>query len=291
MPKISVIIPVYNVEEYLPRCLESVCNQTLPDIEIICINDASPDNSLEILKTYANRDARIKIIDFKENQGVSIARNTAINQAQGEYIGFVDPDDWVDLDFYENLYNKALKNKADIVKADIKEICMNNTIKKDIFNINQKLQDSKWHFFTFFWDAIYRKNLILENRISFDPKLTNGEDGVFLTETLSKAQKIYHIDNTYYNVFKRENSASSDDNFAKKAQSLSNSYTKIIEIVNTEKLDFKSDSGYNALCFYYFDNCIKNIFRTFDIQIRSLVIDTLFLLYQLCQNKEGGVFG
>ena len=102
MPKISVIVPVYKVEKFLPKCLESLINQTLKDIEIICINDGSPDNSLKILEEYAKKDSRIKIINQK-NAGPSVARNNGMSAASGEYIGFVDSDDWIDLDFYEKL--------------------------------------------------------------------------------------------------------------------------------------------------------------------------------------------
>ena len=89
MVQVSIIVPVYNVEKYLSKCLESLINQTLKDIEIICVNDGSTDNSLSILKEYANKDSRIKIID-KQNEGVSVARNTGIEVATGEYLMFVD---------------------------------------------------------------------------------------------------------------------------------------------------------------------------------------------------------
>ena len=96
--KVSVIIPVYNVEKYLCKCLDSVVNQTLRDIEIICVDDGSTDSSWEILKEYAQRDDRIKLI-HKENGGLSSARNVAMQVAKGDYIGFIDSDDWIDLDF------------------------------------------------------------------------------------------------------------------------------------------------------------------------------------------------
>lgn len=95
-PKVSIIVPVYNVEKYLAKCLDSLVNQTLKDIEIICINDGSTDNSLEILNTYAQKDSRITIID-KKNEGVSAARNTGLNISKGEYIMFVDSDDYLEL--------------------------------------------------------------------------------------------------------------------------------------------------------------------------------------------------
>ena len=101
--KVSIIIPVYNVEKYLQKCLESLVNQTLKEIEIICINDGSTDKSEEILKIFAQKDDRIIVVN-KENEGQSVARNVGIKLAKGEFLGFVDSDDWVDLDFFEKLY-------------------------------------------------------------------------------------------------------------------------------------------------------------------------------------------
>ena len=118
MAKISVIIPVYNVEEYLRECLDSVINQTLSDLEIICINDGSEDSSLEILKEYEAKDKRIKVID-KKNEGLSATRNLGIEIATGEYISFVDSDDYLDLNFYEKLYIAAKKHDADIACTNL----------------------------------------------------------------------------------------------------------------------------------------------------------------------------
>ena len=113
MPKVSVIIPVYNTEKYLEKCLDSVCNQTLSDIEIICVDDCSTDNSLNILKEYAQKDNRIKLIEFKENKGAAAARNEGIKAATGEYIGFIDSDDYPETDsYYEQLYTKAKQENA-----------------------------------------------------------------------------------------------------------------------------------------------------------------------------------
>ena len=103
MTKISIIIPVYNTEKYLRRCIESAINQTLKDIEIICIDDASTDNSLNILNEYATKDKRIKVIVFKKNNGVGRARNEALRIASGEFIGFIDSDDFVDEKYFEEL--------------------------------------------------------------------------------------------------------------------------------------------------------------------------------------------
>lgn len=118
MPKVSIIVPVYNVEKYLRKCIDSLVNQTLNDIEIICINDGSTDKSLKILKEYKNKDSRIILLN-QENSGQSVARNRGIEIAKGEYLGFVDPDDWIDLDYYEKLYNAAIGTNADIATAGI----------------------------------------------------------------------------------------------------------------------------------------------------------------------------
>ena len=106
MPKVSILVPTYNVSQYLDECMQSLIRQTLKDIEIICINDGSTDNSLEILKSYAAKDNRIKIID-KENGGYGIAMNMGLEQATGEYVGILEPDDYVKLNMYETLYNIA----------------------------------------------------------------------------------------------------------------------------------------------------------------------------------------
>jgi len=117
MEKISVIIPVYNTSKYLKRCLDSIINQTYVNLEIICINDGSKDNSLEILNQYKKKDDRIIIID-KENQGVSAARNDGIKNSTGMYITFVDSDDWLELDAIEILYKTLINEKVDVVRGN-----------------------------------------------------------------------------------------------------------------------------------------------------------------------------
>lgn len=136
--KISVIIPVYNTEEYLGNCLTSICTQTLEDLEIICINDASEDNSLNILNDFANKDKRIKVINFRLNKGAAVARNNGIKIAKGEFISFIDSDDYLETaDFYEKLYNKAIQTNADITKGLYKN-SFDNTVYE---NINNKIKE------------------------------------------------------------------------------------------------------------------------------------------------------
>ncbi|MBR3148449.1 MAG: glycosyltransferase [Alphaproteobacteria bacterium] len=129
MPKVSVIIPVYNTEKYLSRCLDSIVNQTYKDLEIICINDGSTDDSLKILKEYAKKDKRIKIITQK-NQGLSVTRNVGLENITGQYISFIDSDDYVDLDYYECLVNLMEKNNADVVMCGMR-IVDNDVVSKN----------------------------------------------------------------------------------------------------------------------------------------------------------------
>ena len=117
MAKVSIIVPIYNVEQYLVECMESIVHQTLKDIEIICVNDGSTDNSLKIIQDYAQKDNRIVIID-KQNEGYGKGMNDGLDKATGEYVGIVEPDDYVDLHMYEDLYKIAHENDLDVIKAD-----------------------------------------------------------------------------------------------------------------------------------------------------------------------------
>lgn len=122
MYKVSVIIPIYNTEKYLKRCLDSLFKQTLENIQIIFVNDCTPDNSLSIIKQemdkYPEKKANVNIINHKKNRGLAAARNTGFSLAEGEYIICLDSDDWIEIDMYEKMYNAARKNQADIVICD-----------------------------------------------------------------------------------------------------------------------------------------------------------------------------
>lgn len=116
--KLSIIVPVYKVEKYIRRCLDSIINQTFTDFELILVDDGSPDTSGEICEGYAKKDERIRVI-HQENKGLSGARNTGVEVSKGEYIGFVDSDDWIELEMYEKLITAAEKYGADIVKCGL----------------------------------------------------------------------------------------------------------------------------------------------------------------------------
>ena len=118
--KVSVLVPIYNVQDFLPECLDSLVNQTLKEIEIICINDGSTDNSLDIIKQYAKKEKRIVIID-KKNSGYGDSMNQGLKKATGEYIGIVESDDFIELNAFESLYNIAKKNNVEAVKSNFYE--------------------------------------------------------------------------------------------------------------------------------------------------------------------------
>ena len=147
--KISIVVPVYNVEKYLSKCLESLISQTLADIEIICINDGSTDKSLEILENYASKDNRVKIIN-QENQGVSTARNNGLACANGEYVTFVDSDDWLESNSCEELYNKAIQTNSDIVLFSHYDVFPN---KKTPYNLANDCEEGTLKF-------TYRQQLV-----------------------------------------------------------------------------------------------------------------------------------
>lgn len=236
MIKVSVIIPCYNVAEYLPRCIESVITQTLKDIEIICIDDKSTDNTLGILKKYAKKDNRIHIINHKENLGVAVARNDSMDAARGEYIGFVDPDDYIDTDFYEKLYDKAQKTNADIVKAGVISVNMNN---------NRIFKDTRTfkHIYKFscsFWAAIYKHDFLKKYNIQFPAHIRTSQDSVFLTQSCINTNDIEFVNDTFYRYFyQRPGSLDSQFLSHDKAESKYNAFKINLDLIERGLLNKK----------------------------------------------------
>lgn len=206
MPKVSIIVPVYNVEKYLERSLNSLINQTLKDIEIICVNDGSKDNSLKILEEYSKKDNRIIVIN-QENAGLSVARNSGMKIAKGQYIGFVDSDDWVDLDFYEKLYNTAIAKDADIAVADFvrehpnkKPKRLNLKEEKVYETPEDKLLVCKVHREGCVWNKIYRSEFLKSINLEFVAGMFY-EDRDFTIRSLYFSKKPVTVPNTYYRYF------------------------------------------------------------------------------------------
>ena len=221
MPKISIIIAVYNVEKYLKQCLDSLVNQTLQDIEIIFTDDGSTDNSLNILKEYRQKDNRIKIIE-QENQGPGIARNNALDIATGKYIMIVDPDDWLELDACELAYNQIEQNQNDLVIFDYKRFDETSgkfiddgdkfyPYKDCIDNPHINVAEQKENFIqnAFAWQKIYNKKFLDNNSIRFLPKYL-GEDAPFAALSIMQSTDISILNKPLYNYRVRSNSASYD---------------------------------------------------------------------------------
>ena len=192
---VSIIVPCYNVADYLPRCLDSLLCQTISNIEIICVDDKSTDNSLAILQRYAAQDARILVVALDNNCGVSVARNKGLEIAHGEYVAFVDPDDYVDSGFYKALYQKAIVSDLQIVKGGV--LCHVGT---DVFvhPATDKVKKNKVYFSSTFWSAIYRRDFIMDNDINFPAGVITAQDIVFLCNAVIYACNIAVVDNVFY---------------------------------------------------------------------------------------------
>jgi glycosyltransferase involved in cell wall biosynthesis len=279
--KISVIVPIYNVEELLPRCIDSLTRQTLKDIEIILIDDGSPDNCGKICDEYAGRDKRIKVIHQK-NGGVARARNAGMSIARGEYIGFCDPDDWVDKDFYEHLHIAAAKTNSDIAKG--------LTIRKQLhgkldFGPSFKMirENRAWFKYSF-WTAIYKRNFLKKNQIEFPAGIITGQDVVFLTKAVLLANKIELVDNkSYYHYFKRDNSLDSEYLGDAKIKSKIDGIGLIFNFINEIKPDFET---YNIVFSNWLNYLVSLFYRTNVMQNKMLIVQAAIKFYRECKYKE-----
>lgn len=223
--KFSIIIPVYNVEEYLAECIDSILSQDYNNIQILCINDGSTDNSLKLLEKYAQKDRRIKIFSQK-NQGQGIARNVGIKNATGDYIMFIDPDDWILPNTLKKLANYIEKYKPIVVQFLYKILLQKNKqySKKNFFNIikrkfgvdlykkdNYSFDDIPQNIFLSFYsssvDKCYKTSFLKENNIYFLPH-RNGEDTLFVLKILLCTKQIDLLKENLYVYRIRENSSS-----------------------------------------------------------------------------------
>lgn len=221
MPRISIIVPVYNVQEYIEKCLESLIKQTFTDIEIIVVDDGSPDESYKIYEKYASIDKRIKIIK-KENAGVSEARNTGIENALGEFLMFIDSDDWMELNGCELLYGEYLRTGADLVLGDVYTVTNEKRYLKRVFGkefttkdqnfirsyeraclgygynplpINQRMVSGLGSP----WNKLFKKSLIDKYHLRFDPYVKGiYDDNLFVLNYLEKVKKVSYIAKPIY---------------------------------------------------------------------------------------------
>ena len=218
-PKVSVIVPVYNASKYLNKCIESLISQTLKEIEIILVDDGSTDDSKEIIKEYSKSDSRVKLI-LQENSGPSKARNSGIKEAKGVYIAFVDADDWVDSDTYNDMYNAAVQSNSDIVFTDILyefDDTEKNFIKEYQINSNQPINKNmiRESILPDFLHKgsygsvckLFKRQFLYENNILFNEDRSLGEDWLLNMEAFTHCNVAYYIDKPYYHYRQSDNSS------------------------------------------------------------------------------------
>lgn len=271
MIKVSVIVPIYNAEKYLAQCLDSIVNQTLKDIEIILIDDGSTDGSAEICKKYLS-DSRVSYY-HKENEGLAAARDDGMLHANGEYIGFVDADDWLKPEMYEKMYNAAKSNDSDVVFCN----CIQNEngyvfipempdgpydreeIKKEILpkslayiGKNGTKRAIRWCN----WLRIYKTETLNKNNIKFDRRLRRSQDLQLTYESMLVAQNFYYIAEPLYH--NRVVADSLSRGYTKNMWPL---YTYLIEILYKDTENFKEMDLMDQMhlrAFFFATDCIEN---------------------------------
>ena len=205
-PLVTIVVPIYNVEAYIHKCLDSILNQTYKNLEIILVDDGSPDNCPAFCDEYAEKDTRIKVI-HKKNGGVCTARQAGLEASTGTYMLQIDPDDYVELDMVETLVKKAIETSADMVTSNYLntngyEIDCSNEDAEDFLRKILLRQYSGG-----MWSILFRIQLILDHNINFvSPKLSYGEDHLFLIRTLKAGAKLVHVNKAFYHYIMREGS-------------------------------------------------------------------------------------
>lgn len=301
MIKVSIIIPIYNAQTYLKKCLDSVMGQTLREIEIILINDESSDNSLNICKEYSKKDKRIKIID-KKNEGVSKARNTGILSAEGEYISFIDSDDWIEHNMIEELYNSATANNAEFCMCNYvkenngKSLYIDSSMCKKVLEGNdirnylllpliERENNENQHILGDFrspWSKLFKRDIIEKYNIKFEKDLIIGEDFIFNLEFLIHTNKAVINQGFYYHYLININSAT----MRYKKDCWKSIYRNIIlyleDFLKNNNLYLEAKDKVNKLIIKYFLMSIMNEGRKDNPKRRVEKINTI---REMCEDK------
>lgn len=262
MNKISIIIPVYNSERYLKKCLDSILNQTYKNLEIILIDDGSEDGSLKIMNEYKKNDKRIKIIK-KNNSGVSSSRNIGIKNSTGEFITFIDSDDAIDMRYFEKTMKYFNDTEIDIVCTNY-NYDYNGNLKRNRNFVSGKvsniiaLNPASNYYITTVWGKIFKSDII--KSLKFDEKIFYSEDTLFYTEALLKAKNIFFLNEFLYNYFINENGAMKNKDLKKYSTDLLARY-KILKI-------------------YKQNNLPKNIIKNAEIYLLHSYVNIAFLAKQ-----------
>lgn len=275
---ISIIVPVYNVEKYLEKCVNSIINQTYSNLEIILVNDGSTDNSGKLCDNLATKDPRI-VVYHKENGGVSSARNLGLDKAKGEFIGFIDSDDYIDPDMYEFLYKELKKNNVDIsmcglyhVYADKKDSQVDSA-EYYVMDSEQAIKmvlDSKITSVTPV-NKLYSKWLF--EQIRYDISIKSAEDALIMIKLLDKCNLISVTTERKYYYFHRGNSLTTSP-FSKTTLDVINVYQQNLELVK-EKYPNIIDSAKRRVFWSYFyvldSLCISSVRKDYDVLFSKLL--------------------
>jgi len=256
--KVSFIVPVYNVEQFLPKCMDSILRQTVHEIEVICIHDCSPDNSLSVLKSFASEDSRVKVIDFKKNKGPGTARNAGLDAVSGEFVRMVDADDFIPEESTEKLLEAAIKYESNYVRGGFRNIDTfgvkgaKSWDHPTEFIVNTSVkQDKRLWRFDQHWAFLYRRKVLAASGARYDESMRNGQDAAFLVDLLPHLEKVTFIPETVY--FYRQNPSSTmhrtrtKDFYLNVLKLYEHTYENMGSINVPEAADYVF---YLALCYY-----------------------------------------
>lgn len=289
MPKVSIIVPIYNVEKYLSRCMDSLLNQTLTDIEIIMVDDESPDNCPAMCDEYAKQDSRIKVI-HKKNGGLGFARNSGLEIATGEFVAFVDSDDFVDVTMYETLYRTAKESDLDTVYCgcnfykDETSITPRREIDKltlfqgrtevDTFLLDMVGPEPSYphnvKYLMSVWRAIYSMDLIKKENVKFcSEREFASEDLVYHIDYLARAENVGFVPNYFYYYCYNGSSLSksySAEKYHSIVRFLSEVERKLAHIFEYQKYK----NNYKRLAYFYFYGILKKEINLAESQQKNI---------------------
>jgi len=279
---VSVIVAVYNIEEYLPRCVDSILAQTYGKLEIILVDDGSKDRSGSICDDYAGKDPRVRVI-HKKNGGLSDARNAGMDVASGEYIGFVDGDDWIEPDMYRAMYHACEKEKAQVAACRYKQITKSGVIDGSAGNSvslsrDKALEiyvcgDERYLIYNSVWSKLFARELVEDMRF---PVGKNSEDIMFTTKAFCRMERLAYLDEAYYNyVLDREGSIMNEKAGERRLRDEIPFWQEQIVYFRDAGMPELSDKAayhfYRRLLFYYIDFMENKKTRIFADQIVGLL--------------------
>lgn len=274
--KVSVIVPVYNVEKFIDKCLNSLVNQTLKEIEIIVVNDGSPDNSQKIIDKYVKKyPDKIKSY-IKENGGQGSARNYGLKKATGEYIGYVDSDDFVEKDMYKKLYNKAKENNYDIVVCgnyNVSEDYQNKNIDAFINNYNTDLENIFFGKMAV-WNKIYKRDILIKNKLEFKEKVWY-EDLAFTLKAIMNSNTFAFIDEPLYDYLIREGSTMNNSNVQRNLEILDAFNDILSYIQHNKKEEYFSKIEFLAIDHIYISAIVRVLKAEADDKVKRETINKL----------------